>query len=157
MTYPQIKPANLVTIPSSIAPSPFTELLWRYDSVRASKAKIPELNYVAYSSVQFSNRIRIEVMHNVSAYQQPRHWQSHWVPTMVWTASVMGYTRNKLARTNILQNFWLALKIGFYGISTLLGYSMLHSLLTYISNLRFVNREICKGIFNNILNGFKQE
>ena len=52
---------------------------------------------------------RSEAMHNVSAHQLPRYYQLLRVPSIVWIVSVTWYTRRKLARTKILQNFWLIL------------------------------------------------
>ena len=71
----------------------------------------PELNYAARSSMQLSNHTRNEPMHNVSAHQLPRFYQLRRVPLTVRNASVTLYTSSKLARTKILQNFWLTIVV----------------------------------------------
>ena len=80
--------------------------LRHYSQVQTWEEKVPELDNVAHLFAWLSNLIWREVMH-VSAHQLPQYYQQQFVPSMVWTTSVMGYTWHKLAITKILQNFWL--------------------------------------------------
>ena len=64
---------NLVTVLWLTAPLPSAERLWlyprrRYGPIRIHKAEVPDLNFVASSSVQLSNQTRSETMYNVSAH-----------------------------------------------------------------------------------------
>ena len=71
--------------------------------------KIPELDNVAYSFVRLSNNIQCEDIHNVLAHQLPWYYQQQRAPSMILTASVEWYVRYQLARTKILQKFWLTI------------------------------------------------
>ena len=81
----------------------------RYDPVRTLKAKVPELDYVACSSVWLSHPTWSKATHNVWAtHQLPLYYQLQLVAQTAWTALVTWYMPRKVACTKILPNFWVA-------------------------------------------------
>ena len=70
------KPSHLVTVLWSIVPLPIAQkcfwlLRGHYDPVRTCKEQVPDLDYVAHSSVHLSNLTWSEIKHNVSVHHLP--------------------------------------------------------------------------------------
>ena len=70
------------------------------------KADVPELDYVARSSVWLLNHTLKETMHNMLTHYLPRYYQPQQVP---WTVLITWYMLHKQVYTKILLNFWLTL------------------------------------------------
>ena len=118
----------------------FCSFLWHYGPVRSCKPLVLEIDYITHSSVRFLNQTRSEIMHDVSSHQLSIYYQPQWVLTTAWFRLVLWHI-NHCRLFNVKSSLYIYIKyigfglVGFYGISTIVGYLMPNPLYTYILSI----------------------